>query len=359
MLKPAHLFAALALVSAAAHAQSQATYEPVRSVLGLTIERGEVDYRVTAEAQEAATTICSGTLRECEAGMIEHLERRYGAGNFNVKVKTLGGPQFWADEYVFAGWRIQKNVFTKNHRLLDPDHTRRAWGSYQGCRVAFEKVRHKENLRSDSDKLVVLLHGLGRSHHSLALLAKAFRDAGYQVAAVNYPSTRGDVHTHAAQVGRVLDRHDGVTEVSFVTFSFGGLVVRAVLARDDAWKQRLVAKRLVMVGPPNQGSDLAAKLNNPVSRMIVGEALTDLTPERAEPLPVPSIPFAVIAGGNGSAGRSAILADDDDGIVRVEATRLPGMSDFLRVDQRHRSLKQDPRVIAAAVSFVTTGSLAR
>ena len=43
---------------------------------------------------------------------------------------TLGGKVFWGDNFIYAGWRIQENVVTGHHRLLDPDDVRQAWGTY-------------------------------------------------------------------------------------------------------------------------------------------------------------------------------------------------------------------------------------
>ena len=41
-------------------------------------------------------------------------------------MKTLGGMQFWGDVAYFQGYRIQHNVFFKQHRLLDPKNHRHA-----------------------------------------------------------------------------------------------------------------------------------------------------------------------------------------------------------------------------------------
>ena len=45
----------------------------------------------------------------------------------NLPFPTFGGKQIWADQFVCAGWRIQRNHYTGHHRLLDPNNFRRAW----------------------------------------------------------------------------------------------------------------------------------------------------------------------------------------------------------------------------------------
>ena len=203
--------------------------------------------------------------------------------------------------------------------------------------------------------LIVLVHGLGRSRPAMHHFAEAFASRGYEVASFGYPSTQASLAEHAARLGRVLDRYDSVSEVSFVTYSMGGLVVRALLAQDGDWQERIPPRRLVMVGPPNRGSALAAELDGTATRLVMGALIDDLKAERVARLPAPKIPFAVIAGGNGGEGRSERLPGDDDGTVRVESTKLPGMAAFLRIDAGHRSLKRHPEAVRAAVSFVESG----
>ena len=77
----------------------------------------------------------------------------------NVKVPTLGGKQFWSDVLVQKGWRIQQNVFTGHHRLLDAGDQRQAWGEYEKCLARLRKAR----LTPHRGQVVVVLHGLFRT----------------------------------------------------------------------------------------------------------------------------------------------------------------------------------------------------
>ena len=54
----------------------------------------------------------------------------------NLPFPTLGGKQIWADNFIYAGWRIQQNVYTDHFRLLDDRDIRRAWGDEAACREA-------------------------------------------------------------------------------------------------------------------------------------------------------------------------------------------------------------------------------
>jgi hypothetical protein len=76
---------------------------------------------------------------------------------------TFGGEQFWSDEFIYQGWRIQLNALTGLYRLLDPRDIRRAWGTYELCRAAFDDVKRREMLPPLDGRAVVTLHGLIRS----------------------------------------------------------------------------------------------------------------------------------------------------------------------------------------------------
>src|SRR5829696_3244575 len=74
--------------------------------------------------------------------------------------RTLGGDQFWADEFIRSGWRIQRNTFSGHYRLLDTDNYRRALGTYDACRARFDELVEAEPVSPKSKQAVVLLHGL-------------------------------------------------------------------------------------------------------------------------------------------------------------------------------------------------------
>ena len=340
-------------------------YAPVREpVLGFALERSKADdrYRLveldpTADGPPVWKTIVEGPLDTCEARLIEVLKDRYGTGRLNLPVGTLGGKQFWADEFVHAGWRIQHNVYTDHYRLLDPEDERLAWGSYEACRTVFEAHRVQRKVRPRSDELVVLLHGLFRSKDSLRKLHKALEAEGYEVATISYPSTRASIRDHADQLERVLDALEGTRRVSFVTHSLGGIVAREVLARDSDWRKRIEIGRLVMLGTPNQGSVVAEVLRDWLPYQIVaGKSGQELTLISVAGVPPPACSFGIIAGGTGDGrGLNPLLPGDNDGTVLVADTRLEGAEDFLLVPYAHSWLMNETVVIEATVRFLKEG----
>jgi hypothetical protein len=275
----------------------------------------------------------------------------------NLPLPTLGGRQLWADVYTYAGWRIQENVLTGHARLLDPRDVRWAWGSYAHSRAAFERLRRRRGIAPASRHLVLLLHGLGRTHRMFPRLEAALATAGYQATAISYASTRGSIDAHAERLERLLDRLEDVDRVSFVTHSLGGLVVRQALARDGRWRQRIEPGRLVMIAPPSHGAELADRLGDFAPfRWLGGPSVGALVPETAARLPRPNIPFGIIAGGRGTGdGYNPLVAGDDDGVVGIAETRLDGAADILIVKEIHTVIADHPRTVAAVLAFLAHG----
>lgn len=275
----------------------------------------------------------------------------------NLPLRTLGGRQFWADRFVYAGWRIQQHVYSGHHRLIDPQDIRRAWGPYAAVRAAFEEIRAKQDIAPAGSHLVLLLHGLGRTSKSFPDLAAALRAAGYEVVAISYPSTRRGVAAQAAGLGEILDKLEDIEQVSFVTHSLGSFVVRKLLSQRDRFDSGVTLNRAVLIAPPSQGAALADRLQDfPPYRWIAGPAGQELTSAAAETLPPPAIPFGVIAGGcGGSQGYNPLLAGDDDGVVAVSETRLEGAADFLVVPEIHTFIANHPATIDAVLRFLETG----
>lgn len=275
----------------------------------------------------------------------------------NLPWPTLGGKQIWADLFIHGGWRIQRNVYTGHCRLLDRNDIRRCWGTYEHCRAVFDRQRQKRAAEPRVRHMVLLIHGLGRSADAFNQMQEALRQAGYDAASVNYPSTRQSISAHAANLEHLIEALEEVDTISFVTHSLGGLVIRDMLSRDGAWKSRLHVHRIVMIGPPNQGSHLAQKLRRvPGYQFLTGESGRELSSGFASGLPIPEAEFGIIAGGRGNdVGFNPLLPGDDDGFVTVAETRLDGVRDHLIVNTTHGLLDDHPITIESTIRFLRTG----
>jgi triacylglycerol lipase len=208
---------------------------------------------------------------------------------------------------------------------------------------------------------VILLHGLCRSSRSMAKLEAAFSAAGYTVVNVDYSSRDAAIRRTSHEViGRALadPRLQPCSRVHFVTHSLGGILVRSYFAeKTDA---RL--GRVVMLGPPNQGSEVVDRLKSWwLFRKINGPAGSELgTDATSVPNSLGPVNFelGVIAGDRSINGiNSLLIAGADDGKVSVQRTKVPGMKEHLIVHVSHPFLMKDRGVIAAALRFVATGRM--
>jgi pimeloyl-ACP methyl ester carboxylesterase len=282
-------------------------------------------------------------------------QRAGEAPRHNLAWPTLGGTQLWGDVVWRADWRVQKHSLFGHYRLLDPQDVRRAWGSASACRATLDELVPPSTA---GDHLVILLHGLGRSRHSLRPLEDALEGAGFAVAAIAYPSTRAPLDEHAQRLSQLLDELDGVERVSFVTHSMGGLLVRKALDLDATWKEHIEIGRVVQIAAPNQGSELARRVRDTPLASLLGPCLELVASDEVNELPRLPCEFAIIAGGKrDGAGWNPLIEGDDDGVVGVGETYLDDALDFLMVRTPHTVLMRDEHVQAAAVSFLQSGSL--
>lgn len=285
---------------------------------------------------------------------------------WNLKTPTFGGTQVWADVWYFHRYRIQKNVLTGHHRLLDPNDFRLAWGTLEQCQQKLSEIREEESLPPMSGKGVVVLHGLFRTRGSMKSLCNYLsKNGNFETFDVSYPTTRGSVADHAESLESVMQSLSDLEEVHFVAHSLGNIVIRYWLHEFAARSERPVRLpkfgRMVMLAPPNHQPAMAVALvRGKLIESVAGSAATDLAEgwEALEPkLAVPPFEFGILAGGRGNdTGYNPILGGDDDGVVSVDNTRLKGAADFRRVEALHSFIMTSAPARRMTLRFLKEGS---
>ena len=283
----------------------------------------------------------------------EPSQRRLGS-------KTLGGRQFWGDRVFWHGWRIQQNVITGHHRLIDQKDFRFASGTMDVCRAKLKDIQSEPASKPMTGTVVVLVHGLGRSSKSFSAMSRQVQQAGLTAIPFDYPSTRIKIDESVEFLHSTLMSMPNVERVHFVVHSLGGLLVRRYAQKYGG--ERI--GRVVMLGVPNSGAKMADILRgNPLFKAVLGPAGQELISDAdglAARSSTPKFEFAVIAGGRGNAaGFNPLIPGDDDGTVGVQSTRLAGARDFAVVPRIHSFLMLDPRVMQMTVEFLKTGRLRR
>ena len=207
---------------------------------------------------------------------------------------------------------------------------------------------------------VILLHGLCRTSRSMAKMERALTNAGYQVQNVSYPSRTAHIQKLADDaIGKAVAncRRDGVTKIDFVTHSLGGILVRSYLARHALPE----LGRVVMLAPPNQGSEVVDKLGwTFVFKWLNGPAGNELgtgtnsTPNQLGPV---NYPVGVIAGDRSINWiNSLLIPGADDGKVSIERTKLAGMSDHIVIHTAHPFIMKNREAIRQTIQFLRSGA---
>ena len=204
--------------------------------------------------------------------------------------------------------------------------------------------------------LVVLLHGMYRDARAMKALEKYLERLNYEVTNISYPSTEYPIETLAEDyLGPALaalkikkDR-----QVHFVTHSMGGILVRYYL------KQHPLDSigNVVMIAPPNKGTELADFLVNPLwtdtnknpAKFQLGSEVNSWVNQLG---PV-NFSLGVIAGDlNNNFITDWIVSGKDDGVVSVESTKVLNMSDFITVREKHYRLRANQTVMQQVAYFL-------
>lgn len=206
---------------------------------------------------------------------------------------------------------------------------------------------------------VVLLHGLGRASGAMDYLAGRLDKAGYEVIGIDYPSRKLPANALLALIRQqVISCCAYKRRVHFVGHSLGGLLIRGLL---EARPLNNLG-RVVLLGSPNHGSELADRLKaadldwaNAVAgptALSLGTA-ADSFPNR---LKAPYYEVGVIAGDRSlNPIGSWLIPGPDDGMVSIASTRLAGMSDFLIAPADHIMMRYSDSIASAVIHFLRHG----
>ena len=210
---------------------------------------------------------------------------------------------------------------------------------------------------------VVLLHGISRTALSFRKMQLALERAGHATLNIDYPSRRATLETLAENI------HPAVAlfvsglggPVHFVGHSMGGLLTRVYIARHRPEQ----LGRVVMLGTPNGGSEIADRLKHiSAYRAFFGPAGQQLGTQRdsaiAALFPPIDYPVGIIAGDRSiDPIASVILPKPHDGRVSVANTRLDGMADHMVIATAHPWLMRNSIAIEQTIAFLQDGRFRR
>ena len=205
---------------------------------------------------------------------------------------------------------------------------------------------------------VILLHGLARTSNSMSRIEEVLADHGYQVLNIDYPSRKHQISELADIIrNEVVSKTRNVEKIHFITHSMGGVILRCIQRNHPLPN----LGRVVMLSPPNQGSEVVDALGKLwLFEFINGPAGKQLGTDRNgifSQLGKVNFELGVITGDRSINWiNSLLIPGRDDGKVSVESAMVEGMADFLVVHVSHPFIMKDRRVITKCLHYLQNGS---
>ena len=203
---------------------------------------------------------------------------------------------------------------------------------------------------------VILIHGLFLHGFIMKPIARYLIEKGYSPLLYDYPTMRHTVEDHGEMLADFLKRYfregeeNGYTgKIHFVTHSMGGIILRKALSLLSP-ADRAKAGHIVMVAPPNKGSDVAkhslqflpfpAKYIKPLEGLSSGEdsyANKGVMPEEFRE-------------------RLGIIGAESDLLVKREYTKLTVCKERIFLPGHHTPILFKKATFQAILSFLQKGS---
>ena len=197
----------------------------------------------------------------------------------------------------------------------------------------------------------------------MSKLGTKLRQQGYRVLNLGYNSLLDSYQEILTSLENKISRWlNPESSVHFVGHSFGGILIRGLLASHPEWHKG----RCVMLGSPNKGTKTASfMLSHWWFKYFVPKVTSDLTPGSAllESLPEPEIETGIIAG---DVDYSIVIpvswyykrATDSapgDGVVELSNTQCSSMTDFIVMPLHHSFMTWDSELVEQVLHFLAHG----
>jgi hypothetical protein len=185
----------------------------------------------------------------------------------------------------------------------------------------------------------------------------ALTDAGYAVHNLGYDSRHHTIEQLAETVGQdIREATKSAARVHIVTHSLGSILVRQIQA--TAPLPRL--GRVVMLSPPNQGSEVVDTIGDTwIFRKVNGPSGQQLGTESesfVNQLPPIDFECGVLTGDRSINWiNSLIIPGKDDGKVSIESAEVEGIADFKVVHATHTFIMKKKAVIDDVLHFLKNG----
>lgn len=192
----------------------------------------------------------------------------------------------------------------------------------------------------------------------MEMMEAALLQEAYVVHNIDYASRNLSIEQLAKNVRTEIDTltNDDDT-IHFVTHSMGGILVRTIQKKTPLEN----IGRVVMLSPPNQGSELVDSLGDfKLFDWINGPAGDQLGTDPdgfINSLGPVDFELGVITGDRSINWiNSLIIPGKDDGKVSTERAKTEGMKDYKIIHATHPYIMRNDEAVTATIQFLKTGT---
>lgn len=215
-----------------------------------------------------------------------------------------------------------------------------------------------------SSQKVYLIHGYGSSTLLLNSIENYLKKNGFVTVNYSYSSIRDDIRKTGHDLYDRI-KQDRIDTVSFVTHSMGALIMRALLTYSIKDSSFPVIYRIVMITPPNHGTELADFFSSSaLFKFFLGPNVENMRTDSnslANRLPVPlKSQVGIIAGErDDSTGYNPFIKGNNDGYLTPDEAKLSVEKDFRIIYQSHTMITQSREARRLVLSFLKHGTFGR
>ena len=202
---------------------------------------------------------------------------------------------------------------------------------------------------------IVLVHGFWYRSWSLVLLKRRLENEGLRVRCFNYPTWRRNPFESTVDLAEFC-RRSGLSELHLVGHSLGGLVILRMLQQQRESRQAFPAGRVVLLGSPLSGSEVARRLaRSVVGRMLMRHSESSLL--NGASIIAPDHECGMIAGNvpRGLGRLTGGLEGPNDGTVAVAETLSDELCDRFELAVSHTGLLFSAEVARQVAFFMHEG----
>lgn len=199
---------------------------------------------------------------------------------------------------------------------------------------------------------VIIVHGLWVHGLVMEYLAHQLQQDGFDAHTWSYPTMRQTLSENADHLAAYCNSL-GLQRLNIVAHSMGGLVAMKMLERTPA----IQCERLLLIGTPYSDSAAARRLAQfPGGDWLLGRSIREWLDEARPQLRARQA--GVIAGARGI-GLGALIGADlpqpHDGVVAVEETVVPGITERITVHVGHTEMLFSSEVARQCSAFLRHG----